>query len=98
MGDMADDAAFYAAVYEDQLEQEYYKRRKIEQKKANDVYEYHIDSLGKKHRIADMKDDHLINCYKFFRKNYEYQKAFVFFIEIRLRYPNMWRDKIGDVE
>lgn len=42
MGDMADDAAFYATVYEDQIQQEYSRRKKLEQKKANDVYEYHI--------------------------------------------------------
>ena len=97
MGDMADDAAFYATVYEDQIQQEYSRRKKLEQKKANDVYEYHI-SGNMQHKIADMKDDYLINCYKYFRRNHEYKKAFAFYIEIRLRYPNMWRDKIGDVE
>ena len=98
MGEWTEDIELGAALYEAHLEDIARKERKLEQKKANDVYEYHTDSLGKKHRIADMKDDHLINCYKYFRKNFEYKKAFSFYIEIRPRYPNDWRKKIGDIE
>ena len=98
MGDMADDMEYLSAVYEDHLIKERAKRRQLEQKKVNDVYEYHTNKLGDKYKIADMKDDYLINCYKYFRRNCEYEKAFGFYIEIRLRYPNMWRNKIGDVE
>nr|DAD71121.1 MAG TPA: hypothetical protein [Podoviridae sp. ctiuS14] len=98
MSDFTDDMAFYADSYENYLDELDRKERKLEKKKANDVYEYHVNKLGDKYKIADMKDDYLINCYKYFRRNYEYKKAFGFYIELRLRYPNDWREKIGDIE
>lgn len=98
MSDFEDDMEVGAALYEDYLDDLDRKEIKLEQKKANDVYEYHINKLGDKYRIADMKDDYLINCYKYFRRNYKYKKAFAFYIEFRLRYPNDWREKIGDIE
>lgn len=95
MSDFEDDRAIKAALYEEYLKG---KQEKLEKNKHKDVYEYHINKLGDKYKIADMKDDYLINCYKYFRRNCEYKKAFGFYIEIRLRYPNDWREKIGDIE
>ena len=51
-----------------------------------------------KYCIADMDDKYLINCYKYFRKNYEYKRAFSFYIELRLRYPDTWREKIQETQ
>jgi hypothetical protein len=98
MSDFTEDMEVGAALYEDYLDELDRKEIKLEKKKANDVYEYHTDSLNNKCRIADMNDSHLINSYRYFRKKFEYKRAFAFYIELRLRYPKDWREKVGDVE
>ena len=75
MSDFEDDRAIKAVLYEEYLKG---KQEKIEKNKHKDVYEYHVNKLGDKYKIADMKDDYLINCYKYFRRNCEYRKAFGF--------------------
>lgn len=82
-----------ADLDQDELER---KRAKLEAKKANDIYEYHTNSAGMKYCIADMDDKYLVNCYKYYRKNFEYERAFSFYIELRLRYPDSWREKLED--
>lgn len=96
MGMFSDDMEIGAALYEDYLEELENRKAKLEAKKANDIYEYHTNSAGMKYCIADMDDKYLVNCYKYFRKNYEYKKAFSFYIELRLRYPDSWREKLEE--
>lgn len=98
MGMFTEDMEIGAALYEDYLEDIERKETKLKKKKANDIYEYHVNSLGTKYRIADMKDEYLVNCYKYFRRNYEYKRAFSFYIELRLRYPDTWREKIQETQ
>ena len=93
MSDFSDDMEIGAALYEDYLEEQ---DSILEKEKTDDIYEYHTDRFNIKHRIANMEDSYLINCYKFFRKKFKYKRAFSFFIEIRLRYPNSWKEKIGE--
>jgi hypothetical protein len=98
MGMFTEDIEIGAALYEYHLEEMERKQAKLEKKKANDIYEYHVNGSGMKYCIADMDDKYLINCYKYFRKNYEYKRAFSFYIELRLRYPDTWREKIQETQ
>ena len=94
-----EDIELGSALYELHLEEMERKEVELAEKKAKDIYEYHVISLGTKYRIADMKDEYLVNCYKYFRKNFEYERAFSFYIELRLRYlDTSWREKIQETQ
>lgn len=88
MGEWTEEIELGAALYEAHLENIAKKEAQLEK---SDIYEYHTNKAGEKHRIADMEDSYLINCYHYFRKKYEYKKAFAFYIELRLRYPTNWK-------
>lgn len=96
MGMFTEDIELGKALADLELYEQEKRETKLEAKKANDIYEYHVNSLGTKYRIADMKDEYLVNCYKYFRRNFEYERAFSFYIELRLRYPDTWREKITE--
>lgn len=82
-----------ADLDQDELER---KQAKLKAEQAKDIYEYHINSAVAKYCIADMDDKYLVNCYKYYRKNFEYERAFSFYIELRLRYPDNWREKLEE--
>ena len=88
MGEWTDEIELGAALYEHHVKT---REAELEKKKANDIYEYHTSKEGNKYRIADMDDSYVINCHRLFRKNHEYEKAFAFYIELRLRYPTNWK-------
>lgn len=57
--------------------------------------EYHKNKDGTLIRIDEMTTSHLVNTYKMFNRIGRSDLAYKYYVEIRFRYPNTYRQVIG---